>query len=93
MFLLTTQMRTLNGTFSSSLLSSCYLITCYRNDILRKHKIIPEKPPSSTPIIQEALLEARKQAHENRLEDKDLDELRELEDEEDEAFLAKYRSV
>ena len=64
-----------------------------RNDILRKHGVIPEKPPSPTPIIQEALLEARKQAHENRLEDKDLDELKELEDEEDEAFLAKYRLV
>lgn len=62
-----------------------------RNDILRKHKIIPDKPPSPTPIIQEAILEARKRAHEDRLEDKDLDELDELEDEEDEAFLQKYR--
>ena len=62
-----------------------------RNDILRKHKIIPEKPPSPTPIIQEALLEAQLRAHENRLEDKDLDDLDELEDEEDEAFLHKYR--
>lgn len=42
-------------------------------------------------MIQEALLEARKQAHENRLENKDLDELEELEDEEDEAFLEQYR--
>ena len=65
----------------------------YRNDILRKHKIIPEKPPSPTPIIQEAILEARKQAYENRLGDKDLDELKELEDEEDDTFLAKYRYV
>ena len=63
-----------------------------RNDILRKHGVIPEKPPSPTPIIQEAILEARKKAHENRLEDKDLDELNELEDDEDEAFLEKYRS-
>lgn len=62
-----------------------------RNDILRKHKIIPEKPPSPTPMIQEALEEARKLAHENRLEGKDLDELAELEDEEDEAFLDQYR--
>ncbi|KAK0510300.1 hypothetical protein JMJ35_007694 [Cladonia borealis] len=61
------------------------------NDILRKHGVIPEKPPSPTPIIQEAILEARKKAHENRLEDKDLDELNELEDDEDEAFLEKYR--
>lgn len=42
-------------------------------------------------MIQEALEEARKQAHENRLEDKSLEELDELEDEEDEAFLQKYR--
>lgn len=63
----------------------------FRNDILRKHGVIPEKPPSPTPLIQEALSEARKQAHENRLEDKDLDELNDLEDEEDEAFLNKYR--
>lgn len=34
-----------------------------------------------------------KRAHENRLEDKDLDELDELEDEEDEAFLEMYRWV
>ncbi len=68
------------------------LVTC-RNDILRKHGVIPEKPPSPTPLIQEALTEARKQAHENRLEDKDLDELNDLEDEEDEVFLEKYRWV
>ncbi|KIW22654.1 uncharacterized protein PV07_10931 [Cladophialophora immunda] len=61
------------------------------NDILRKHGIIPEKEPDPEPIIQEALLEAVKRAHENRLEDKDLDELAALEDEEDEAFLATYR--
>lgn len=64
-----------------------------RNDILRKHGIIPEKPPSPTPIIQEALLEARQKAYEERLDGKDLDELDDLEDEEDEAFLKKYRSV
>ena len=62
-----------------------------RNDILRQHGIIPEKPPSPTPIIEEALQEAFKRAHENRLEGKDLDELNELEDEEDEDFLNKYR--
>ncbi|MCJ1291040.1 hypothetical protein MMC34_002582 [Xylographa carneopallida] len=61
------------------------------NDILRKHGVIPEKPPSPTPIIEEALQEAIIQAHEKRLEGKDLDELDELEDEEDEAFLAEYR--
>lgn len=61
------------------------------NDILRAHKIIPEKPPSPTPIIQEAAREAQQRAHENRLEDKDLDELHDLEDEEDDAFIEKYR--
>ncbi|KAL8742565.1 MAG: hypothetical protein Q9184_008234 [Pyrenodesmia sp. 2 TL-2023] len=61
------------------------------NDILRKHGIIPEKPPSPTPLIEEALTEARKQAHDNRLEGKGLDELEELEDEEDAEFLEKYR--
>ncbi|KAL1971054.1 hypothetical protein VTN77DRAFT_5 [Rasamsonia byssochlamydoides] len=61
------------------------------NDILRKHGILPEKPPDPTPIIEEAILEAQRKAHENRLEDKDLDELDALEDEEDEAFLEQYR--
>ena len=62
-----------------------------RNDILRKHGVIPEKPPSPTPMIEEALTEARRLAHENRLEGKDLDELDELEDDEDEDFLNEYR--
>jgi hypothetical protein len=62
-----------------------------RNDILRKHGVIPEKPPSPTPMIQEALEEARRLAHENRLEGKDLDELAELEDDEDDDFLESYR--
>ncbi|KAI5294937.1 hypothetical protein KEM52_002816 [Ascosphaera acerosa] len=67
------------------------LISRSRNDILRKHGIIPEKPPSPIPMIQEALIEAERKAYENRLEDKDLDELDALEDEEDEAFLDSYR--
>lgn len=61
------------------------------NDILRKHGIIPEKPKDPEPVIQEALLEAAQRAHDNRLEDKDLDELAALEDDEDEAFLEQYR--
>lgn len=61
------------------------------NDILRQHKIIPEKPPSPTPMIEEALSQARALAHENRLEGKDLDELDELEDLEDDEFLELYR--
>jgi hypothetical protein len=42
-------------------------------------------------LIQEALIEATRKAHENRLEDKDVDELDALEDEEDEEFLQQYR--
>ena len=42
-------------------------------------------------MIEEALVQARELAHENRLEGKDLDELDELEDDEDEAFLDQYR--
>jgi len=61
------------------------------NDILRQHGIIPEKPQDPEPLIQEALVEAEHKAHENRLEDKDLDELDALEDEEDEHFLEQYR--
>lgn len=44
-------------------------------------------------MIQEALEEARRLAHENRLEGKDLDELAELEDDEDDDFLEHYRYV
>lgn len=62
-----------------------------RNDILRQHGIIPEKPQDPEPLIQEALIEAERKAYENRLEDKDLDELDALEDEEDEDFLQQYR--
>lgn len=42
-------------------------------------------------MIEEAILEGRRIAHENRLEGKDLDELDELEDDEDEVFLEQYR--
>lgn len=42
-------------------------------------------------MIEEAILEGRRLAHENRLEGKDLDELDELEDLEDEDFLEQYR--
>lgn len=42
-------------------------------------------------MIEEAITKARELAHENRLEGKDLDELAELEDDEDEAFLEQYR--
>ena len=42
-------------------------------------------------MIEEAILEGRRLAHENRLEGKDLDELDELEDLEDDDFLESYR--
>lgn len=42
-------------------------------------------------MIQEALEQARRLAHENRLEGKTADELAELEDEEDDDFLESYR--
>jgi len=42
-------------------------------------------------LIQEALIEAEHKAYGNRLEDKDIDELDALEDEEDESFLQQYR--
>lgn len=42
-------------------------------------------------MIEEAIQEGRRLAHENRLEGKDLDELDELEDDEDDAFLQQYR--
>ncbi|KAJ5467761.1 hypothetical protein N7475_005513 [Penicillium sp. IBT 31633x] len=61
------------------------------NDILRQHGIIPEKPKDPEPLIQEALIAAQHRAHENRLEDKDIDELNALEEEEDEDFLESYR--
>jgi hypothetical protein len=58
---------------------------------LRKHGIIPDKPPSPSPLLQEALEQGRRLAHENRLEGKDLDELAELEELEDEDFLESYK--
>lgn len=42
-------------------------------------------------MIEEAMIEGRRIAHENRLEGKDLDELDELEDLEDDAFLESYK--
>lgn len=79
--------------FTDSLLQNHDTECKLRNDILRKHGVIPEKPPSPTPMIEEALIQARELAHENRLEGKDLDELDELEDDEDEDFLNQYRYV
>ncbi|KAI5801398.1 phosducin family protein [Peziza echinospora] len=61
------------------------------NDILRKHGVIPERPPSPTAGIEAAILEAEAQLHEHRLSPKNLDELDELEDDEDPEFLEMYK--
>lgn len=61
------------------------------NDILRAHGVIPERPPSPTAQLEAALEESIQKAHDNRLEDKTLEELDALEDEEDEAFLESYK--
>ncbi|KAI3405306.2 PLP2 [Candida oxycetoniae] len=61
------------------------------NDILRAHGVIPEKPPSPTEQLEEALEEAVRKQHETRLDNKDLEELDELEDQEDEEFLNYYK--
>jgi sulfite reductase alpha subunit-like flavoprotein len=63
------------------------------NDILRAHGVIPEKPPSPSEQIEQALEEALQRAHENRLEHKTLDELDEIDEDglEDEEFVEMYR--
>ena len=53
------------------------------NDILRAKGVIPERPPSPTQQLEEALEEALARQHENRLEGKALSDLEELEDDED----------
>jgi hypothetical protein len=52
----------------------------------KKHGVTPEKPPSSTPMIEEAILKGHRLAHENRLEGKDLGDSDELEGEKNEEF-------
>ncbi|KAL3233528.1 Phosducin-like protein 2 [Nakaseomyces bracarensis] len=61
------------------------------NDILRAKGVIPERPPSPTQQLEEALEEAIAKQHANRLEGKDLSDLEELEDDEDEEFLEFYK--
>ncbi|KAF3993695.1 hypothetical protein FT663_01108 [Candidozyma haemuli var. vulneris] len=61
------------------------------NDILRAKGVIPERPKSPTEELEEALEQAVKAQHENRLETKTMGELDELEDEEDEDFLEIYK--
>ena len=61
------------------------------NEILRKHKVIPERPPSPRKALEEAYVATQQLLHETRLEGKDLDELDELEDLEDDDFLESYK--
>ncbi|CAK7891209.1 phosducin-like protein 2 [[Candida] anglica] len=61
------------------------------NDILREKGIIPQRPPSPTEELDNMLEEAVRKQHENRLENKDMDELDALEEEEDEEFLNFYK--
>lgn len=61
------------------------------NDILRAKGVIPERAPSPTAQLEEALEEALAKQHENRLESKNISDLEELEDEEDEEFLEMYK--
>ncbi|EHN00113.1 Plp2p [Saccharomyces cerevisiae x Saccharomyces kudriavzevii VIN7] len=61
------------------------------NDILRAKGVIPERAPSPTGQLEEALEEALAKQHENRLEDKGLSDLEELEDDEDDDFLEAYK--
>ncbi|AMD18561.1 HBL341Wp [Eremothecium sinecaudum] len=61
------------------------------NDILRQHGVIPERPPSPTAQLEEAIEEALQKQHDNRLEGKDFSDLEELEDDEDEEFLEFYK--
>ncbi|KAK9367731.1 thioredoxin-like protein [Lipomyces kononenkoae] len=65
------------------------------NDILRAHGVIPERPPSPSQVIDEAIERAREYQELHRLSDKSDSELSALEDEannssEDE-FIAAYR--
>lgn len=63
------------------------------NDVLRAHGVIPEKPPSPTAQLEEAVEIALESAHANRLEHKTLDELDEIDEDglEDEEFVEMYR--
>lgn len=61
------------------------------NDILRQKGVIPERAPSPTAQLEDALEEAIAKQHENRLEGKNISDLEELEDDEDEEFLELYK--
>ena len=71
--------------------SSFSVILTTRNDALRKQGILPPKAPDPNDQFEEALQQAVQEAEANRLENLNLDELAELEDDEDDAFLESYR--
>lgn len=62
------------------------------NDILRAHKIIPEKERDPDENRDELLAEARQLQYESRLDDLELDELDELEDDEDDEIVQEYKA-
>lgn len=62
------------------------------NDILRAHKIIPEKEKDPEENREELIAQARQLQYDSRLDDLELDELDELEDEEDDAVIQEYKA-
>lgn len=62
------------------------------NDILRAHKIIPEKERDPDENREELIAEARQLQYESRMADLELDELDELEDDEDDAVVQEYKA-
>lgn len=63
------------------------------NDILRKHGIIPERPPSPTKEIEESIIAAAEQVYADRYELMNEDELDELEDEMEPEFWAQWKAT
>ncbi|EEB05544.1 phosducin family protein [Schizosaccharomyces japonicus yFS275] len=61
------------------------------NDALRAAGVLPPKEPDVEEVLDDALVDSMKMAHDHRLDKKTLDELDELEDEEDDEFLQMYR--
>lgn len=61
------------------------------NDVLRAHKIIPEKAPDPDANRDELVAEARQLQYDSRLDDLELDELDDLEDDEDDEIVQEYK--
>lgn len=62
------------------------------NDILRAHKIIPEKQRDPEENREELIAEAKQLQYESRLDDLELDELDDLEDDEDDEIIQTYKA-